>query len=253
MAKAPESGKPTKEEKKAIKVAKKAAGKERRGQIWQAFQMQRKEDKKLVPYMILAILVTTAVIWVLLSVLLDVAIYFSIPMGVLLGALVAMILFSRRVQASVYKKAEDTPGAGAWSLQNNLRGKWRITPAVSATTQLDAVHRVVGRPGVILVAEGAPHRVKPLLAQEKKRTSRIVGESVPIYDIIIGKEEGQTPLAKLNRQLIKLPRNISAAEVTTLDNKLTALAGRAPQAGLPKGPMPQGAKMRSPQRSARRR
>ena len=137
-------------------------------------------------------------------------------------------------------------------LQNNLRGKWRVTPAVAGTSHLDAVHRVVGRPGIILVGEGAPHRVKPLLAQEKKRYARIVGET-PIYDVIVGNEEGQIPLRKLNSYLMKLPRNISANAVTELDNRLTALGSRTAQVGLPKGPLPAGAKMRNVQRSMRRR
>ena len=128
----------------------------------------------------------------------------------MLGALIAMIIFSRRVQSSVYKQAEGTPGAAAWCLQNNLRGKWRVTPAVAGTAQMDAVHRVVGRPGIVLVGEGAPHRVKPLLAQEKKRIARVVGET-PIYDVIVGNEDGQVPLRKLNQYLMKLPRNIAAS------------------------------------------
>ena len=92
-----------------------------------------------------------------------------VRLGLTLGALGAMLIFARRVQANVYKQAEGSPGAAAWSLQNNLRGKWRISPAIAGTAQFDAVHRVVGRPGVVLIAEGAPQRVIPLLAQEKKR------------------------------------------------------------------------------------
>ena len=46
---------------------------------------------------------------------------------------------------------------------------------------------------MIFVAEGAPSRVKPLLAQEK-RTARLVGD-VPIYDVIVGNGEGEVPLA----------------------------------------------------------
>ena len=100
------------------------------------------------------------------------------------------------MQKSVYAQADGTPGAAAWALQNNLRGTWRVTPAVAGNTYLDAVHRVIGRPGIILVAEGAPHRVKPLLAQEKKKIARIVGDT-PIYDFIVGNEEGETTLRKL--------------------------------------------------------
>ena len=35
--------------------------------------------------------------------------------------------------------------------------------------------------GVIFVAEGSPTRVKPLLAQEKKRTARLVGDVPMIW------------------------------------------------------------------------
>ena len=38
--------------KAEAKAARKAASKQRRAQLWQAFQMQRKEDKRLLPYMI---------------------------------------------------------------------------------------------------------------------------------------------------------------------------------------------------------
>ncbi|GGM06426.1 DUF4191 domain-containing protein [Nakamurella endophytica] len=254
MAKSTSSGSSplSKEGKKAAKVASRAAKKERRSQIWQAFQMQRREDKKLVPILVGVLVVVTAVI-VSIALLLGIFWWLGLIFGLIMGAMVALIVFARRVQSNVYRQADGTPGAAAWSLQNNLRGRWRITPAVAGTSHLDAVHRVVGRPGIILVGEGAPHRVKPLLAQEKKRISRVVGDT-PIYDIIVGNEDGQTPLKKLNPSLLKLPRNISPTEVTDLDNRLSALSAKAgPAAGMPKGPMPAGARMRNVQRTARRR
>ena len=238
-----------KDAKKAAKAAKRVAAKERRGQIWQAFQTQRKQDKKLLPLMIGALVGVAAV--VTLSLMWFLPWWMVLPFGIVLGAMLAMIIFSRRVQANVYKQAEGTPGAAAWSLQNNLRGKWRITPAIAGTSHMDAVHRVIGRPGIILVGEGAPHRVKPLLAQEKKKLARVVGDT-PIYDIIVGNEEGETPLRKLNQKLMKLPRNISPAAAIELDNRLTALSARTAQAGLPKGPMPAGVKQRNMQRAMRR-
>jgi hypothetical protein len=131
-----------------------------------------------------------------------------------------------------------------------MRGQWRVKAGIAGTTHLDAVHRVIGRPGVILVAEGAPHRVKTLLSQEKKRTARVIG-TTPIYEVVVGNDEGQVPLGKLQRHLMKLPRNISAKEMESIDAKLAALGSRA--AALPKGPLPAGAKMRSPQRTVRRR
>ncbi len=241
------AGKPDKAAKKDLKRAKREVSKQRRKQIFEAFQMQRREDKALIPWMVGLFLLSVAVVfgvglifglhWILL------------PVGVAIGLLAAISVFGRRVQRSVYSKAEGQPGAAGWAL-DNMRGQWRVTPGVAGNTHLDAVHRVIGRPGVVLVAEGAPHRVKSLLAQEKKRTSRVVG-SLPIYDVVVGNDEGQVPLKKLQRHLMKLPRNISAKQMETIEGRLAALGSRA--AAMPKGPMPAGAKMRSVQRTVRRR
>ncbi|MEU7526555.1 DUF4191 domain-containing protein [Saccharothrix sp. NPDC042600] len=232
---------------KAAAKERRAAAKARRGQIFEAFKMQRREDKALVPLMLLCLLGATAAAF-LIGLIWDMQ-WVLLPLGIAVGALLAVIVFGRRVQRTVYAKADGQPGAAGWAL-DNLRGRWRVTQGVAGTTSADMVHRVIGRPGVVLVAEGAPHRVKGLLAQEKKRVARVIGET-PIYDVIVGSEEGQVPLRKLQSHLMKLPRNISAAQVETLENRLQALASRG--AALPKGPLPQGAKMRNIQRAMRRR
>jgi hypothetical protein len=237
--------------KAEAKAASKAAAKQRRKQLWQAFQMQRKEDKRLLPYMIGAFVLIVAAAVVAGVLVGGFTMYMLIPLGVVLGALVAFIIFGRRAQKSVFTKAEGQTGAAAWAL-DNLRGKWRVTPGVAATGHFDAVHRVIGRPGVIFVAEGSPTRVKPLLAQEKKRTARLVGD-IPIYDVIVGNGEGEVPLAKLERHLTKLPANITVKQMDLLESKLTALGSRVGPAAMPKGPLPAQAKMKGVQRTVRRR
>lgn len=241
----------TKAAKAEAKASRKAASKQRRAQLWQAFQMQRKEDKRLLPYMILAFVLIVGASVAVGLLIGGFTMYTMILLGVVLGALVAFVVFGRRAQKSVFKKAEGQTGAAAWAL-DNLRGKWRVTPGVAATGHFDAVHRVIGRPGVIFVAEGSPARVKPLLAQEKKRTARLVGE-VPIYDVIVGSGEGEVPLSKLERHLTKLPANITVKQMDALESKLAALGTRAGPAAMPKGPLPAQAKMRGVQRTARRR
>ena len=237
--------------KAEAKAARKAASKQRRVQIWQAFNIQRKEDKRLLPYMVLGFLLAVGV-----SVAFGVwagsfSVYLMPVLGVVLGLLVAFSVFGRRAQKNVYRKAEGQTGAAAWALEN-LRGKWRVTPGGAANGHLDAVHRVIGRPGVIFVAEGSPARVRSLLAQEKKRTARLVGE-VPIYDVIVGNGEGEVPLSKLERHLTRLPANITAKQMDILENKLAALGSRVGPAAMPKGPLPAQAKMRGVQRTVRRR
>jgi hypothetical protein len=227
---------------KLSRADKKAARSERRQrrrdsfqQMRQAFTLTRKNDARLVPYLVLTVVVVATVFYLLTL--------------LLFGLIAALFLFSRRAQSSAYRQAEGQAGAAAYVL-GQLRGDWRKTDAVAGTPQLDAVHRLLGRPGVVLIGEGAPHRVKPLLAQEKKRVARLAGDA-PIYDVVVGRGEGEVPLGKLNTHLMKLPRNLSKEQVVALDRRLAALgAQRAP---LPQGPMPGGVKMRSVQRAARRR
>lgn len=236
------------------KAAKKAAAKQRRSamrerisQIFQAFQMQRREDNLLLPLMIGAFLAVAIVVFVI-GLIFGMQWAF-LPVGIALGLLAAVIVFGRRVQATVYRKADGQPGAAGWAL-DNLRGNWRVSQAVAGTAQMDAVHRVIGRPGIVLVGEGAQHRVRSLMAQEKKRVARLVGDT-PIYEVVVGSEEEQVPLRKLQSHLMRLPRNINTGQVDSLENRLSALASRGN--AMPKGPMPQGAKMRNVQRAMRRR
>ena len=174
-----------------------------------------------------------------------------IPIGVMLGGAGGVHHLRPPGPEIDLPQAEGQTGAAAWVL-DNLRGKWRVSPGVAATGHFDAVHRVIGRPGVIFVGEGSATRVKPLLAQEKKRTARLVGD-IPIYDIIIGNGEGEVPLAKLERHLTKLPANITVKQMDALESRLAALGSRAGSAIMPKGPLPNAGKMRGMQRTVRRR
>jgi hypothetical protein len=128
---------------------------------------------------------------------------------------------------------EGQPGAAA-SLIENMRGDWRVTPAVQYTGQFDMVHLVIGRPGVVLLGEGNPQRVRQLLGQEKRRLAKVIG-SAEMRDFIIGDEEGQVPLRKVRNTLMRLPRTLSGKDVNVLDKRLKALSSR-PQ--MPKGQIP---------------
>ena len=156
-----------------------------------------------------------------------------IPLGVLLGLLVAMIMFGRFAQSAQYSAIEGQPGAAAAVLEN-MRGNWTVTPAVAANRNMDVVHRAVGRPGVILIGEGSPNGLASLLAAEKKRVGRVAYE-VPIFDFQIGDGEGQVPISKLQRKIMRLPRNLKPAAISDLNHRLRALQ---PTLQAPKGPMP---------------
>jgi hypothetical protein len=166
-----------------------------------------------------------------------------IPLGLASGLMAAMILFGRFAQSAQYAAVEGQPGAAAAILQS-MRGGWTVTPAVSANRSLDVVHRAVGRPGVVLVGEGSPNRLGSLLAAEKKRIARVAYD-VPIYDFQVGNEEGQIPIRKLQRKLMRLPRNLKGPAVADLNFRLKAL----PQSlQAPKGPLPKTGRMPKPPR-----
>ena len=145
-----------------------------------------------------------------------------------------MVLFGRRASRAAYSEIEGRPGA-AGSVLNGLRGAWRVQLGVAFTRNQDLVHLAVGRPGVVLVGEGSPHRVTQLLLQEKRRYARAVPD-IPVYEVSVGDASGQVPLRRLQGHITKLPRNIKPARVRELDNRLRALGGGPP---IPKGPMPQ--------------
>jgi hypothetical protein len=241
--------KPTRADKRAARAAKRQSRRDMLGNLRQAFTVTRQNDPKFLPYTIGAGLLAAAVLFL--------AFYFlsgkwwvGLPLAIFGFVLAALLVFSRRAQGAMYSQAEGQPGAAGWLLQQQLRGDWRLTQGVAGTTQLDVVHRLVGRPGVVLVGEGAPHRVRGLIAQEKKKVARVVGDT-PIYDVTVGTGEGDVRLSRLQRWMVKLPANLSKAEVATLEKRLSALS--TPRPPMPQGPLPQGAKMRNLQRTVRRR
>jgi hypothetical protein len=148
---------------------------------------------------------------------------------------VLSLVFSRRAMSSAYRSIEGQPGAAVAVVQNMTKVGWTITPAVAANKQQDLVHRAIARPGIVLIGEGTSPALAGLMATERKRTARFVSEA-PISEIIIGSEEGQVAIAKLDKHLRKMPKVLAPGEVTTLRKRLDALAS-AP-VPIPKGPMP---------------
>jgi hypothetical protein len=161
----------------------------------------------------------------------------AVILGVPAGLLAWVIVFGRRAERSAYKQIEGQPGAAAAAL-GVLRRGWHVQPAVAVTKSQDLVHRVVGRPGVILVGEGQPSRVRQLLQVEKKKHARVVGETVPLHDIVVGDGADEVPIPKLAKHVMKLPKSIHPAEVTDVLQRLKALDAMRPQIPMPKGPMP---------------
>lgn len=214
-------------------------------QIRLAYRMTKKSDRWI------GLIVTAwglGVLGVFLAIgfLIDHPIILGI-IGFLFGLIAAAFVFGRRAERAVLGDMEGTPGAAAAVLQSLRRG-WVVAPAVAVTRNQDVVHRAVGQAGIVLVGEGQPSRVANLLAAEKRKMSKIA-DNVVVTDIIVGDDEGQVPLRKLQGHIVKLPRVMSKAQVAQVNDRLRALGNLMDNMPVPKGPMPRNARMpRGPRR-----
>jgi hypothetical protein len=206
--------------------------------IRENYRMAKQYDPRL-GWIMLGLFVAVMALFIGLGVWFDNMITFVI-LGLTTGLLVVTIVFSRRAMRSAYKSIEGQPGAAVAIVQNMAKLGWGITPAVAANKSQDLVHRAVGRPGVVLIGEGTSPALPGLMATERKRTARFVGE-IPIHELVVGKEEGQVPIAKLDKHLRKMPKVLAPGEVTDLRKRLDALASTP--VPMPKGPMPKGGRM----------
>lgn len=209
-------------------------------QMRQAYRITKNSDPNIGLILLLWFLLVGGIFAVAMLLLFDrgvLGIILAVVFGILTGVLAALIVFGRRAERAAYAQVEGQAGAAASALQMLRRG-WIVKPVVAFTKNQDIVHRVVGKPGVILVGEGNPNRVKSLIASEKRKHARIVGESVPIVEVIVGREEGQVPLPKLNRHIQKMKKAVKPAEQTAIVNKLKALDAMRPAAPMPRGPVP---------------
>ncbi|MET9570071.1 DUF4191 domain-containing protein [Streptomyces virginiae] len=216
-----------------------AANPGRLKQIALTYKMTRKADPK-VGLIVAGVGIVTFGVFLAIGFLIDHPVYLGI-LGFLVAFLAMAIVFGRRAERAAFGQMEGQPGAAAAVLDNVGRG-WTTTPAIAMTRQQDIVHRAVGKAGVVLIAEGNPNRVKPLLANEKKKMARIMPD-VPVHDFIVGTDEGEVPLKKVRTTLLKLPRVLSGPQITQVNDKLRAMGDLMSNMPLPKGPMPKGMKM----------
>ncbi|MCU7825160.1 DUF4191 domain-containing protein [Kitasatospora sp. DSM 101779] len=209
-------------------------------QIRTAYTMTKKVDTKI-GLIIAAVGLITFGVFLAIGFAIGHPVYLGI-LGFVVGFLAVAVVFGRRAERAAFGQMEGQPGAVA-AVLNNIRRGWNANPTpVAVTRSQDAVYRAVGRPGIALIGEGNPNRVRPLLAAEKKKMAKVVGD-VPVHDIMVGNGEGEIPLKKLQVHLMRLPRAITPAQVTETNDRLRALGDLLSRAPIPKGPMPKGARM----------
>ena len=222
------------------KKDKSAAKKEGRlKQMVLVYRMASKSDPKLglilLGVAVVAAAITFGVFWFLPGTWVA-----DLVIAILVGVLAAMIVFGRRAQRAQYKQLEGQAGAAA-AVLGQLRRGWKVDPAIAFNKNQDIVHRVVGPPGIVLVGEGNPHRLRSLLSSERRKHERVAAET-PIHEVVSGDGEGAVPIPKLTRHVSKLGRNIKPAEMTDVLQRLKALDANRSNIPLPKGPLPTGMK-----------
>src|SRR3954453_19520899 len=202
-------------------------------QMRAVWSMTRQADPR-VPLKVLGPALLVLVVLVVIGILIGHPIYLSV-LAVLAATLTATTIFGRLATSSMYAQVEGQPGAAASVLQT-ARGDWRGTPAVAFNRNMDLVHRVIGRPGVVLVGEGSsPTQLRQLMTDQKRRVGRVAPDT-PVYDVVVGDGEGQVPIRKLQRHLTKLPRNVGKKDIGDLEARMRALGGT--NVPMPKGPVP---------------
>ncbi len=210
----------------------------RRAQIAQAYRITKREYPRI-GLLLLGIFLGVGLVvgfagWVWIHPAIGVL------LGLLCGLLAVVVVFGRRVEKAAYAQVEGRPGAAAAALQMLRRG-WDVKPGVAFTKNQDVVHRVIGRPGIILVGEGNPNRVRNLLAVERKKHARLA-QDAPIHELVAGDDEGSIAIPKLAKHMQKLPKSITAGDMTDLLQRMRALDAMRPQAPIPHGPLPTSAK-----------
>jgi len=222
-----------------VPVAKEAPATGRIAQIRQTYRLTKDLDPAIRWILPVTLLGTLAVL-VGIAALLNAA-WVGVILGLPFSVLVTMYIFGKRAESAAYASIAGQPGAAVAAL-NTLRSGWFTTPFIEVTKNQDGVHRVIGRPGIILVAEAPASRAPELLKVAKAKIQRYASD-VPVHEIVCG--EGGVALTKLNRTIMKLPRALRPAEVTELRRKLDAVQ-KGPSLPIPRGPMPKGMRVPRP-------
>ena len=204
-------------------------------QIRQSYTMTKKADPKIGLVLLGAFLLAGLAAFAIMLLIFGTPVFAAV-FGVLVGLLASLIVFGRRAQRSALSQIEGKPGAAAAAL-GMLRRGWKTDPAVAVTKQQDVVTRVVGPPGIVLIGEGNPNRLRPLLHSERRKHERVASET-PIHELVVGNGEGQVPLQRLVKHVTKLGKDLKPAQMTDVLARIKAMEANRSNIPMPKGPMP---------------
>ena len=160
--------------------------------------------------------------------------FLSLPLAFLAG----FFLFTRFANTAAFASIEGQVGAGASVLMSIRRG-FITTPAVNVNRDQDMVHRVSSKAGIILVGEGG-FGVKSLMQDERRKMERFLS-GVPVSEVVVGDNQGQVSIRKLQKHLKKLPKKLNTVQLREVRARLRSVGGL--NLPMPKGPMPTNIRM----------
>ena len=152
----------------------------------------------------------------------------------LLGTFIVFsLVLSRRAEKAAYGSWEGQLGAVGAVLQTVLRRNWRGSeqPIAVNPRSRDAVYRIVGPAGIVLVGEGHQNGSQALLDAERRKLSKIA-PGVPVHALYVTESSHALKLADLRKAIKKLPKNLKRTEIRVVASRLAALGINLP---IPKG------------------
>jgi len=156
--------------------------------------------------------------------------------GVMLGILISLPTMTRLSTKAMYRQIDGMPGAAGHVLSTSLGRNWTASEmpvGVNPKTQ-DAVYRVVGRGGVVIVAEGARGRLSRLVNDERSKVQR-VASGVPVTVIYVGHGEGDVTIAKLAGTIKALPKKIDRTTQSAVIKRVESVSQSLASLPIPKG------------------
>ena len=209
----------------------------RLSQMREVFLMTIRQDRRSLWYILAALLLPIA-LGVALGLTVGqgswIGVVLWIVFGLLGGLLAALIVLGRRAERAAFAQIEGQPGAVGAVIRSSLRGSWQgseMPVAVNPRSQ-EAVYRVIGHGGVVLIGEGAAgKRLERLLADEERKVRR-VAPNVAIHRLHVGEGDDAIPLRRVTAGLRRLPKALNRSEITAVAHRLESLNRGL---GMPKG------------------
>ena len=179
-------------------------------------------------WVMLAVLATCLALGAAIALGYGLHLWYWLVLGLMLALVINMGLLTFLVRRASFSQLEGRPGAAKVVLDQFSRGWYVESEPVAFTKDQDLVWRLVGRPGVVLVAEGPSTRTRRMLAEEERKVHRLLS-TVPIHTLQVGTDAGQvrlTDLSKTLRQLPTKPTSLTDSEITQVSKRLTSMAGK---------------------------